>query len=122
MMATQRKRQSLSKTADELFGKVVRAPGVCYRCGTEFGLQCAHGFSRSYRATRWDLRNGFCLCRGCHVYFTHRPIEWDNWLQVEWGDDLYAEMRALALSGVRPDHKAIIADLRERLRLMEAAA
>ena len=104
--------RSLLRTADELCGRIVRARGVCQNCHATTDLQWAHGFSRSYRSIRHDLRNGFCLCRACHMRYTHRPLEWDDWLHEAWGDALYVEMRDLALRGQRADLKATVARLR----------
>lgn len=110
---TQKKRMSLRKKADTLFSKQVRAAGRCHLCPKTEHLQCAHGFSRRYLATRWDERNAFCLCRGCHLKFTVRPIEWDDFLRKEWGPHLYEELRALARSSFIPDYEAIIQELKE---------
>lgn len=110
-----RKGTTLLRTADELCGRIVRARGVCQNpgCGKTTDLQWAHGFSRSYRVIRHDLRNGFCLCRACHMRYTHRPIEWDEWLHLQWGSVLYAELRDLALRGPRVDLKETVAYLRD---------
>lgn len=108
----QKKRQSLTKQCDALFGKIVRAPGQCVNCGSTEVIQCAHGFSRRYRAIRWDLRNAFCLCRKCHMFFTHHPIEWERWLRnVAWGDQLYEQMQNNALYGDRDDLSEVLARL-----------
>lgn len=112
-MSSQKKRQNYQKQADAVFGRIIRAPGVCMACGSSRYIQCAHGFSRRYAPTRTDLRNAFPLCRGCHVYWTHRPLEWDEWLLDTWGEVLYDELRELALSGVRVDWKQRLAELRE---------
>lgn len=114
--ATKRKAgASLPKTADVLFGKIVRAPGRCIECGGSNRIQCAHGFSRRYRAARWDTRNAFPLCAGCHFKFTVRPLEWDEWLRDRWGAELYDELRALALRGPLPDMNTLVRDLRDRV-------
>lgn len=83
---------------DRLFSILVRVDGQCVHCGATSGLQCAHGFSRRYRSVRWDSRNAFCLCQRCHMFFTHRPLEWDEWLRNRWGEPLYYELRTIALS------------------------
>lgn len=106
------KKQTVVKTLDMECGAIVRARGRCEACGKTSDLQWAHGFSRRYRMVRWDLRNGFCLCRGCHLKFTVRPLEWDEWLRARWGEGLYDEIRALALSGEKVDHKKTLEDLR----------
>lgn len=106
---------------DGMFSKLVRArDGACVICGANEYLQCAHGFSRSYHAVRWDFRNAWALCRSHHVYFTHRPLEWDEWLHKVWGDAQYAELRALALTHRWPDMEALHAELKERVQELVA--
>lgn len=116
------KKLNQTKVCDGLFGKIIRSTGECVHCAQTFDLQCAHGFSRGYRAVRWDERNAFCLCRGCHLYFTVRPIEWDDWLRARWGDELYTELRTLALHGPNPKLAEMLVLLRERARELEVAA
>jgi hypothetical protein len=115
---TPTKTQQLRK-ADALFSKVIRSKGGCANCPTVENLQCAHGFSRRYRSVRWDERNAFALCRGCHVYFTHRPLEWDEWLRRVWGDDLYAVLRTLALTAPNPDLGETVVRLTARWEQIE---
>ncbi len=101
--------------ADRLFSLAVRSVG---RCEVEDGtahngnLQCAHGFSRSYKATRWDRRQCFCLCAGHHTFFTHHPIEWDLWMLDRMGIELYADVRERALTHRTPDLEVVLAELR----------
>lgn len=109
-----RPRQKLVDDCDKMFGALVRADGQCLRCGKRDKLQCAHGFSRRYRSTRWDFRNAFCLCQGCHLYFTMRPLEWDDWLISRWGQARYDLMRARALSTDKPDMDLIAKVLTEQ--------
>ena len=110
-----KKRMALTKKADALFGKIVRAPGVCAECGSTEVIQCAHGRSRRYYATRWDERNAFSLCRACHMRYTHNPLLWEEWLRDKWGDALYDELWQLALRGPKPDFDALIPALEARL-------
>jgi hypothetical protein len=110
------------KVCDSLFGQIIRSSGRCVgRCNGQpkGALQAAHGFSRRYRAVRWDERNCFPLCQGCHLYWTLRPLEWDEWMRARMGEALYAELRDLALNGRNPDLKATAARLRERLDQVE---
>ncbi len=123
-MAVSRKRRK--KTAlekcDDLFGQLVRARGHCESGRKTHGgvHQCAHGFSRSYKAIRCDFRNAFCLCQGCHTYYTYRPLEWDEWLMQRWGTHLYYELRGLALTHPKMDWKAELERLREIERTIAA--
>lgn len=107
--------------ADGLFSKLIRSVGRCENCGGVEFLQCAHGFSRRYRATRWDEANAWALCRACHVYFTHRPIEWDEWMRERLGPELYEVIRQQALTGKGPDPAVLIPHLRQRLERLGAA-
>lgn len=114
-----RAKRDYSKQCDVLFSQVVRARAKCEsgRLVRHSGvLQCAHGFSRRYRAVRWDPRNAFCFCAACHVYFTHHPIEWDLWLRETWGEEQYDEIRALALAGEKPDLQDLLAVLKVEAR------
>ena len=60
-------------------------------------MQGAHGFSCRYMGTRWDVMNLFCLCAGCHLYFTKRPVEWEHWMQMRLGLPIYLALQAKAL-------------------------
>lgn len=108
-----RAKRATVKQCDQVWGRIIRAPGFCCNCGGTEVIQAAHGWSRSYIATRHDLRNGFNLCRACHVYYTHRPLEWMDWLLERWGPRLFGELRALALTHQRPDLDALLAELKE---------
>lgn len=112
-----RTKSAMKKEADRLFSLAIRGRDKhCVDCGTTAFLQCAHLFSRRYLATRFDARNAVTLCRGCHLKYTVRPLEWDNWMLDHWGADLYAEMRALALSGERPDYESLVAELKAAVK------
>jgi len=117
------KKANLAKEADHLWSLIVRRPGKCELCSSTNGLQGAHGFSRRYRATRWLPINGFCLCRKCHVYFTHRPLEWDDVLGIQWGIPVRDELRRIALAGAKPDLEAIVESLKlELCKLVEGTS
>jgi len=75
-------------------------------------IQAAHGWSRRYRATRWDDRNGFPLCAGAHLKLTYDPIAWDELLHQWWGESLYWELRAAAKATYKPDFAQILEFLR----------
>ncbi len=117
---TPKKRQNLTKACDALFSQLVRSVGRCeandgFPCSGP--LQCAHGFSRRYRAVRWDRRQCFALCAGHHMRYTHNPIAWDLWMQERMGQELYQEVRSLALSGEKVDMPDLLARLRDEVRV-----
>ena len=103
----------LVKKADAAFGVLVRSVGFCQsgRPNHAGPLQCAHGFSRRYEATRWTIGNAWALCAGCHVFYTHRPLEWDEWLRRRMGLERYEAMRELALRGGKQDMDRVLAEL-----------
>ena len=105
--------------ADTAFSKIIRHPGKCANCGSSEYLQCAHGFTRGYLAVRCDFRNAFPLCRGCHKYYTHHPIEWEDWCLDQWGLELWGDIRAKALTRVCPDWFEVAAELEARLKEIE---
>ena len=80
-------RKHLKAECDRLFSLKIRERGECEsgRDTHNGAFQCAHGFSRRYLSIRWDDRNAFCFCAGCHTYYTNHPDEWSWWLQDEWG-------------------------------------
>jgi hypothetical protein len=95
------------KRADAAFGVHVRARGVCEsdRPNHAGNLQCAHIISRSYRVIRTDPRNALALCQGCHTYYTHRPLEWREFIDRTY-PGLWDELTGLALTYVKVDWKA----------------
>lgn len=115
-------RVNQTKTCDSLFSKVIRSRGSCENCGQTTTLQCAHGFSRRYRAVRWDERNAFCFCARCHLYYTMRPLEWDDWLLERLGEQLYSELRGLALHAANPVLRDMLTILKNRAAELGIAA
>jgi len=106
-------RRKLIHYADSLWSQIIRRRGVCQVCGKTERLQAAHGFSRRYHATRWNLLNGRCLCSGCHVRYTFDPIGWDDILRGEGVCELweYEDLRTTAQSNKRVDLEQTIAAL-----------
>jgi len=107
-----------TKKLDDVFRDIMRSQGKCHRCGRgpeQVVLQCAHGFSRRYRGTRWLEEANFCLCSGCHMFFTWRPIEWDDYMRNTWGEETYEHYRALAQAITKADKPALYAQLKARL-------
>ena len=52
---------------DKLWGAIIRSGGRCEVCGRQETLNAHHFFfGRANKSTRWNLKNGICLCAGCH--------------------------------------------------------
>jgi len=73
--------------ADKLWSKTIRSIGACEFCGGKENLNAHHLLSRGFKATRWNLKNGVCLCARCHefsyVLSAHKnPIRFVTWLRV----------------------------------------
>lgn len=111
------KRSTQRNKCDRLFSLLVRARDkVCCKCGTSQHLQCAHIFSRGYMNTRWDFRNAIALCSGCHKWFTHHPIEWEDFIIARVGEEEFYAVRALACrTDIKVDYDAVLKDLEERM-------
>lgn len=107
-------RKHLKMECDRMFSLAIRQRGACEsgRKTHSGALQCAHGFSRRYLSVRWNDHNAWALCAGCHVFYTHHPIEWDDWLCNTWGLALYGVMKGMALqTEVKVDMEAVYAEL-----------
>ena len=86
------------KQADAAFSKLIkwRDGWTCQRCESTDFPQCAHLISRSYKSIRTDLQNAVTLCRSCHMYFTHHPLEWEVWCDEMW-PGRYGQLKKRAL-------------------------
>lgn len=118
---------SAKKTeADRLFSLIVRSAGYCQlavlasdKC--KGPLQCAHIYSRSFLAIRWDERNARAGCAGHHLYYTGRPDEWEDWRQDQLPPDVYKALR-VEKYGPNPDIDEVLATLRARWAEIESEA
>ena len=78
---------------DKEWGRLVRErDGKCLYCGKTEYLQAHHLFSRGRSATRFNLKNGFTLCAGCHTFnpsfSAHRtPDKFKEWAKGYLGKD-----------------------------------
>lgn len=56
----------------------------------EVGLNSHHFFSRRFKATRYDVNNGFCLCVACHFKAHQRSSEFTFWAVKKRGELWYS--------------------------------
>lgn len=104
------------KRLDSLVGARVRSRGMCEAVGRPHKgrLQWCHVISRSYHNTRWLEYNSLCLCAGCHTYFTHRPLEWEQLIIERMGARHYGDLKTLALRHEKIDYKSKYEQLKEQ--------
>jgi hypothetical protein len=115
-------RQNYRAKSDVLFSKLVRErDGGCVAAGYRFDckgyLQCAHVIPRRYNAIRTDFDNAIALCSSHHVYWTYRPLEWREFVDVRF-PGRWDELRVRALSDVKVDWKhryRTLAEMRDAL-------
>lgn len=89
------KRAAANRKADLLFAKHIReSASMCFAMGIEptacnGNKQCCHVMSRRYRAIRWNEDNAVAMCAAHHMYFTHNPLEWEQFCRdegIDWDD------------------------------------
>ncbi len=103
----------LLQKADKVFSLYIRQrDGRCVRCGKADGLQCMHIISRRYRAVRWNDLNAMAGCMACHVFYTHRPLEWIEFVDRIRGNGTWDRLRGKALD--IPDWKALAVECIEQ--------
>lgn len=85
-------RQKKLDLADKLFSLLIRKVGYCQlagkdkiRCGG--GLQCMHVITRGNKGIRWDPANAICGCAGHHVYYTHNPEAWRDFMSTNFPEE-----------------------------------
>lgn len=106
------------KQADMLFSKFIRdRDQVCRRCGRTDILQCHHLIGRRYMKVRFDPRNGVAVCKSCHMFLTHRPLENDEFATELLGEETWAELRTIARDVTyKVSLKEVIADLKGKMK------
>jgi hypothetical protein len=113
----QSSRSAQRKACDKAFSLWVRSIGVCEAAGTRFeckgALQCAHVLTRGYSSIRWFPGNALSLCQGHHMYWTHRPSEWESFIVAKLGQAHWDDLRRLAITPApTPDYRALLAEIR----------
>lgn len=82
----------VKKIIDKKWSEKVRSLGSCEVCGKEEWLNAHHIIGRQDLRVRWDIRNGCCLCSGCHTmnnYSAHgNPLFFMEWMEENRPEDL----------------------------------
>jgi hypothetical protein len=88
-------KSSLTRKLDKETSRIIRSYGSCVWCKKEEydKLQCAHIFSRTFRNTRWDLKNLLPLCQSCHFYGHRNPISFTEMVMCHLGEYEYNALK-----------------------------
>jgi len=79
-------KKAIKKELDSLWSKAVRLPGKCAVCSSTNRLNAHHIFGKgAFKALRWDVENGLCLCVYHHLFSNksspHRgSVGFQKWL------------------------------------------
>jgi hypothetical protein len=83
-----RDKKAIRKELDIAWSKAIRSRGVCEKCGKQTDLQAHHIFSRRHNGTRWELGNGVCLCKRCHLFWAHKDtVDFARWIEGKIGKE-----------------------------------
>lgn len=114
---------SIEKSAYDVWSKCIRAKQrVCRICGSDSGLQAHHIRSRTHAATRFDLANGLCVCRKCHIIQKFNPELFQDRVIEVVGDREYQRLKRKSLVPYKlgtNDLKDVIDRLKDELKRIE---
>ena len=93
-------KKSLTRRLDAECSRIVRARGMCWKCGKDDykHLETAHIFSRKNRSVRWDLDNMLCSCDGCHFWSHQNPLLFAEFVKEYLGNYKYQQLKLKATS------------------------
>ena len=120
-MKRKRRRDPLIGICDDLWKQLIIliANNRCERCYSPKTLQAHHIYSRTYWTIRYDLKNGVCLCRKCHIYWAHKnAVEFAFWIK-DIRDLEYLELRKDAIAKI--DMKLNELYLRKKIKELKAS-
>lgn len=126
-----KKSKGIDGKLDDAWSKLVklRAAMKCEYCGTKVRqLHSHHIYTRSRKSTRWDIKNGICLCAYHHTlgnFSAHKsPMEFTEWLMDYKGEDEVTRLRikSHALSKMGKFEKEILLkELEKEINIYEQA-
>lgn len=124
-----KQRKGIDKKLDDAWSELVKLRGgmKCEVCSKTKPLNSHHIYSRSKKSTRWDVKNGICLCVGCHVFSSkfsaHKtPLEFVNWLTQYKGQE-YIDILTIKANATSKLHtfekQVLLDDLNEQIKNYE---
>lgn len=103
----------LKKQLDTIFSIYIRQRdsdqdgiGTCYTCGKRAHwkqLQNGHFISRSYLATRFHEDNCKIQCLGCNVFGNGKPLDFEEHLKADLGEEYVENLKKLRHTTVKYD-------------------
>lgn len=113
---------SVKASCDRTWSKIVRAGGICERCGTtpasSYAFHAHHVYGRKNHRLRFEPRNGCALCYTCHRWAEEHVLDFADWFRevrpadAKW---LQAENRKGILQRNINDYLKLEDDLKARL-------
>ena len=109
----------LKKELDRVFSIYIRQKydKSCYTCGKVGTLQNGHFVSRQYIATRWDENNCRPQCVGCNIFGNGKPLDFEERLKKDLGDDFVEEMKLTRHQSLKLDRHWYTAEI-EKYKLL----
>jgi hypothetical protein len=111
-----RRKGNVIKDCDLLFSRLIRSRATCevkpfwpHEC--KGNSQTLHIVSRRYLGTRWSEDNAINGCQAAHLFYTVRPLEWDQVIEEMFPGRL-EDLKRRALIVTKVDYPATL----ERLR------
>ena len=97
---TSLKSRATVKELDALCREIVfeRGNGACLRCDKP-AVDWSHVYSRRFKWLRWELDNSWPACKGCHLWWHHKPMDAGAWYRGEIGPKRFD---ALVLRASKP--------------------
>ena len=94
----------LKKELDKYFSLFIRLRdsnkegfGNCYTCGKNLHykqVHCGHWIPRNILITRWNENNCKFQCAGCNLFGNGKPLDFEEHLRIDLGDELVDTLRA----------------------------
>jgi len=115
-------KKTVRKRIDKLWSEIVRSLEHCEVCGKQDYNNAHHIIGRTDLRTRWDIRNGTCLCSGCHTMNNQsahgNPLWFNDWLEENRAED-YKYLKQKMKESPKPysvsDYLEIEKELKSRL-------
>lgn len=120
-----KQRKGIDKKLDDCWSELVKlkAGNKCEVCGKRSPLNSHHIFSRSKKSTRWDVKNGLCLCVGHHTFSSkfsaHKtPTEFTFWL-IDYKGQEFLDLLTIKANQISKLHafekKVLLEDLKKQI-------